>query len=73
MATTIWMLIGKIAPGLETKRVPMMKAKTASTIQIKNEMISRKSARTRGLITLPAISPIELPRLRRLITRAEKS
>ena len=51
----------------------MIKAKTASTIQISREMISMKSARTRGLITRPAISPMEWPRLRRLITRAEKS
>ncbi len=51
----------------------MMNAKTASTIQIRNEMISRKSVRTRGPITLPATSPIERPRLRRLITSAAKS
>jgi hypothetical protein len=51
----------------------MMKAKTARTIQIRNEMISRKRMRTRGLITVPAISPIERPRLRKLMTSAEKS
>jgi hypothetical protein len=36
-------------------------------------MMIRKSVRTRGLITSPAISPIEAPRWRRLITSAEKS
>jgi hypothetical protein len=51
----------------------MMKAKTASTIQIKKQMMSRNSVRTRGPITLPAMSPIERPRFRRLITRDEKS
>jgi hypothetical protein len=51
----------------------MMNANTASTIQIRNETMSRKSARTRGLMTPPAISPIECPRCRRLMTRAEKS
>ena len=70
---TIWMLMGKIAPGFEWKSVPMMNAKTARTTQMRNEMITRKSTRVRGLTTVPAISPIDRPRLRRLITRAEKS
>ena len=51
----------------------MMNAKTASTIQIRIEMITRNAVRTRGLTTAPAIWPIELPRCRRLITSAEKS
>ena len=73
-ATTICTQIGKIAPGFDAKRVPMMKAKTASTIQIRIEMISRKSAcAPEGRSPLAATSPIERPRLRRLITRAEKS
>ncbi len=73
IATTVWTQIGKIAPGFETKSVPMMKAKTASTIQIRKEMISRKSVRARAPITWPAMSQMERPWLRRLITRAEKS
>ena len=51
----------------------MMNANTASTIQTRSEMIMRKRMRTRGLITVPAISPMERPRLRRLMTSAEKS
>jgi hypothetical protein len=65
--------MGKIAPGFPWNRVPMMNAKTASTIQISSEMISRKRVRTRGVITCPAISPMDRPRWRRLITSAAKS
>ena len=51
----------------------MMNAKTASTIQIRNEITTRKSVRARGPITSAATSPIELPRWRRLMTSAAKS
>ena len=60
-ATTIWTLMGKIAPGLSTKRVPMMNAKTASTIQIRKEMMISINVRVRGVMTRPAISPMERP------------
>jgi hypothetical protein len=51
----------------------MMNANTASTIQISSEMMSRKSVRTRGEIMRPAISPMEWPRWRKLMTSAAKS
>ena len=67
------MLIGKIEAGLFLNSVAMMKAKTASTIQIRNEITIKNSTCTRRLMTCPAISPIDLPLWRKLMTRAEKS
>jgi hypothetical protein len=51
----------------------MMKANTARTIQIRNEMMSRKSVFVRGEMTPPVMSPIERPRFRRLIASAAMS
>ena len=51
----------------------MMNANTASTIQIRIEMMTRNAVLARGLTTDPAICPIDPPRWRRLMTSAEKS